>query len=274
MGHRYTIVGGRGFIGSSLAGILRERGDDVRITAHTDELGDEQLGTVLYASGVAASGTTDTSYAFTSQYDGVRRILDAGRFASFVLCSSARVYANQPDTNERASLPVWPETGNDIYRISKIAGEAICLAHPDPNVRVARLSNVVGENIRSPLFLADVFRQAAQTGRVDVRTTPDSEKDYIAIADVCRFVIAIAAGAKERVYNVASGANITNGAIYDVLRAAGVNVVIAEGAASVRTPAIDVTRLATEFGPARERVLPALPSLFERFRALVPAAAP
>jgi nucleoside-diphosphate-sugar epimerase len=265
MGDRFTVVGGRGFIGSALCAALHDAGGAVASVTHRDVPADAALGHVIYASGVSASSVEDPTYAYGAHVEGVRRILDAGRFDSFLYLSSTRVYDDATSTDEAAALPVRPAGGRDLYRITKIAGEALCLAQPAPAVRVARLSNVSGANFDSPLFLSDVLRQAARDGRVAVRTTRASAKDYITIGEACRYLLAIARDGRQRLYNVAHGENVENGAIYDALAARGIPVEIAAGASTLVTPAIDVRRLHREFGPPREALPALLGSLIERF---------
>jgi nucleoside-diphosphate-sugar epimerase len=267
MSDRFTIVGGRGFIGRALSERLRTAGHAVCVRTHLDARVDAPLGHVIYASGIAGAAAGDPAYAFGAHVDGVRRILETARFDSFLYLSSARVYGASAETSERASLAVEPDGGRDLYRITKIAGEARVLAHPSCAVRVARLSNVTGESFTSSLFLSDVLRQAAASGRVSVRTTRTSAKDYITIDDACRYLVAIASGGAERVYNVAWGANITNGAIYDALTAQGVRIDIDPDATDVSLPVVSVRRLQSEFGPPHESVLTNLPGYLARFRA-------
>jgi nucleoside-diphosphate-sugar epimerase len=265
MGDRFTVVGGRGFIGSALCAALHDAGGAVASVTHRDVPADAALGHVIYASGVSASSVEDPTYAYGAHVEGVRRILDAGRFDSFLYLSSTRVYDDATSTDEAAALPVRPAGGRDLYRITKIAGEALCLAQPAPAVRVARLSNVSGANFDSPLFLSDVLRQAARDGRVAVRTTRESAKDYITLGEACRYLPAIALAGRERIYNVATGANVENGAIFDVLAGRGIQIDIAAGAVRAVVPRIDVRRLHAEFGTSRETLLDILPQLLGRF---------
>jgi nucleoside-diphosphate-sugar epimerase len=195
---------------------------------------------------------------------GVARLLARARFTSLLYLSSTRVYDRASSTREDATLEVAPAAG-EIYRISKIAGEALCLAHAAPTVRVARLSNVVGPSFDSPLFLSDVLRQAARDGRAAVRTLPASGKDYITIGDACRYLTAIACAGTERVYNVATGRNLRNGAIYDALRRLGVEIAIDPAATLARTPEIDARRAHAAFGPPQDDVLATLPALYQAF---------
>jgi len=261
---RFTIVGGRGFIGTALATSLRAAGHDVEIAAHRDDLAGRDLHHVVYASGIAASGAGDPGYAFEAHVAGVARVLAGARFASLLFLSSTRVYDRAPSTAEDAALTILPTAG-ELYRVSKIAGEALCLAHPSPAVRVARLSNVVGPSFDSPLFLSDVLRQAARDGRAAVRTLPASGKDYLSIGDACRYLTAIALDGRERVYNVATGRNLTNGAIYDALARLGVEIAIDPAAALAQTPEIDARRLHDAFGPPHDDVLAMVPGLYEAF---------
>jgi len=264
-GHLFTIVGGRGFIGGALAAELRARGWDVAIATHRDAFAGRDLGHVVYASGIAASGVADAAYAVAAHVDGVAAILARARFDSLLYLSSTRVYGDDPITREEQPLRVEPARA-DLYRITKIAGEAVCLAHPSPHVRVARLSNV-GASIRSPLFLSDVLRQAAAGGRAHVRTLPASAKDYLTVGDACRYLAEIALRGGERLYNVAAGRNVENGAIYAALERLGVTIDVVPEAALAVTPAIDAARLQREFGPPREDVLASLPALLAAFGA-------
>jgi len=261
---RFTIVGGRGFIGTALTASLRAAGHDVSIVSHGDDLAGRDLDHVIYASGIAASSASDPGYAFEVHVAGVARILARSRFTSLLFLSSTRVYDGAQSTAEDAPLTMRPAAG-ELYRVSKIAGEALCLAHANPAVRVARLSNIVGPSFASPLFLSDVLRQAARSGRAAVRTLRDSSKDYLMIGDACRYLGAIAFGGTERIYNVATGANITNGAIYDALAQLGVEIAIDPAATLACTPAIDVRRLRAAFGPPHDDVLASLPALYDAF---------
>lgn len=269
---RFTVVGARGFIGSALVERLRAEQHDVTGVSHDAELDPAGgFGHVIYCSGIAAAAAPDADYAYAVHVDGLRRILAAGAATSLLYLSSTRVYGASPDTREGAALGVDPSR-DDIYRITKIAGEALCLAAAQPAFRVARLSNIAGASLRSPLFLSDIVRQAAERGRVAVRTTRDSAKDYLLVDDAVRYLIAIAAGGRERLYNVACGANVENGTIFDALAAAsGATIEIAADATRAITPPIDAGRVQAEFGPPQRRLIDAIPEIYRAFAAHVNA---
>jgi nucleoside-diphosphate-sugar epimerase len=272
---RFTVVGARGFIGTALVELLTAEGHDVAGISHDATLeADRDLGHVIYCSGVAASVAPDAVYAFAAHVEGVRRLLAHGNAASLLYLSSTRVYGTSTNTREDAAVCVDPG-GGEVYRITKIAGETLCLASPNAGVRVARLSNVAGTNFRSQLFLNDILRQAAADGRVAVRTTRDSAKDYILVSDVCRYLYAIATQGRERIYNVASGSNVENGAIFDALQAvSGARIEIAPDAGRAITPPIAADRVRSEFGPPRSTLIDAIPQLYRAFAERFAGAAP
>lgn len=198
-------------------------------------------------------------------------VLDRGNFESFLYISSTRVYRNSPEAlpaTETAALKADPSQADDLYGLSKLTAEAICHAYTEARrVRIVRLSNVFGADTRSKNFLSSIIRESLCRGRVDFQTSPDSEKDYIAIHDVVRALTAIALDGQESVYNVASGTNVPNYAIALALQAAtGCIVTFPSCARSIRFPLISVERLQREFPFAPSSLLEALPSLISAFR--------
>ena len=91
---------------------------------------------------------------------------------SLLYLSTTRVYRNALETTESATLQVSPTDPDDVYNITKLAGEALCLSLPNPTTRVARLSNVIGAGAQSDSFLASVMRDARE-GAVTIRGAPD-----------------------------------------------------------------------------------------------------
>jgi nucleoside-diphosphate-sugar epimerase len=187
------------------------------------------------------------------------RVLRAARFDSFLYLSSTRVYNRSAEGRDDASLVVEPADPEDVYNLSKLAGEALCLAHPNPAVRVARLSNVYGGRDSSPSFL-DELLAAARTGVIRLQTDPASEKDYVHLDDVCGVLPRIALEGRLRLYNVAGGRNVTHGRIVEILaRETGCRVEVEPGAPVVKAPRISIDRVREEFGFAPRRLEDALP---------------
>ena len=76
-------------------------------------------------------------------------------------------------------FPACPDDASDLYNITKLAGEALCLSDPRPTVRVARLSNMYGTGMPAELFLGQVLREGHSTGHVLLRDSGASAKDYV-----------------------------------------------------------------------------------------------
>ncbi len=183
-------------------------------------------------------------------------------FDSFLLLSSTRVYARADTGREDTPLEVQPAAADDLYNITKLAGEALCLSDPRASVRVARLSNVYGSGMHEESFLGQVLREGTRRGAVTLGQSFRSAKDYVSLDDVVAALPAIAARGEARLYNVASGVNTSHDAIAGVLAARlGWRVDVREDAAAIRFPRIDVNRLSVEFAAPAQNFLQDLPLL-------------
>jgi hypothetical protein len=73
---------------------------------------------------------------------------------------------------------------------------------------------------------------------------------------------------RHRVYNIASGALISNADLLQSLqRLTGCRVAVAEGAPTMHEPAIEIERVREEFGFVPSRLLEDLPALVEAYKA-------
>ena len=271
---RFTVFGAQGFIGSHLCEHLEQSGHEVARPGRGDPLAREP-GHVVYCVGVTADFRTRPHDTVTAHISYLADIVGRMRPLSFLYLSSTRVYKGGDSGGETATLALRPSDPDDLYNATKIAGEALCLAQPNEAVRVVRLSNVFGSRMHADHrprheFLAAVIREAVHTGRVRLGTALDSEKDYVAIEDVVRGIERVALYGRHRLYNIASGRNLTHRAILDRLAAlSGCTVTVAHGARRAFYPTIDTLRIAGEFRDGD----PWLPtSLLDNMPALVAAA--
>lgn len=257
----FTIFGGSGFIGSHLAASLRARGSEIRTPTRGGEAHLESgLGHVIYCAGVTSDFLSRPLDTMDAHVSGLMPLLRRGRFESLLYLSSTRLYLGAISGAEDAPLIARPELANDLYNLSKMAGEAICLSSGRSGVRVARLSNVYGAGMSRLNFLASVTADAVERGQVALRTTLDSAKDYVALEDVIGVLPRIATAGRQRVYNVASGTNVSNGEIMAALaRATGCRFSVAADAARIVFPPIDTARLRGEFDFAPASLAERLP---------------
>ena len=245
----FTIFGAGGWIGSALVHRLKSRGHDVHALRRNEwPTENMNLGHVVYAIGMTADFRNRPIETAEAHVTVLTQVLKRFKYDSLLYLSTTRVYRNALETAESATLQVSPTDPDDVYNITKLAGEALCLSLPNPTTRVARLSNVIGAGAQSDSFLASVMRDARE-GAVTIRGAPDSEKDYVALSDVTQLCEAIATGGRQRLYNVAAGRNVSHRAIADLIaHHTGAAVTFTPNAPKQLFPLIAIDLIQREFG--------------------------
>ncbi len=240
-----TVFGARGFVGRALVGHLLSRGYEVREIGRGDNSWrGTHLGHAFYTIGLTADFRSRPFETIDAHVSFVTEVLRGATFSSFVYLSSTRVYGPAKSTDEQLPIPAYPGNPDHLYNLSKLMGEAACLGSGVSNARVARLSNVFGQDLASSNFLTDVLKEAVGTSRVQLRSSLFSEKDYVWVGDVVRALEAIAVRSSEPITNVAFGRNTTHREIMEQVRAAtGVEIMVAPDAPSIIFPRIETTRL-------------------------------
>ena len=251
----FTVFGGSGFIGRALVHFLKENGVKVWVPGRNDldgaAMSGRDLGHVIYAIG----STTNFRSRLVSTVDAhaglLSRLLEETRWNSWLYLSSTRVYGAKLRTepfSEADPIPIVPEL-DSIFDLSKLLGEALCLARPEATCRVARLSHVYGAGMSNHHFLSSVVETAVSRQNVHIFEDPQSCKDYIPLEDVTHLLPRIALGGHKRLYNVASGTLIKNSEIaQSLVDIFGISVSYEPGGARRLQPMIDVARLQSEFG--------------------------
>ncbi len=263
-----TVFGANGFVGRALVQHLEKQGYAVRaVTRGDSSWQDTDLGHAFYTIGLTADFRSRPFETIDAHVSLLTRILRGARFRSFVYLSSTRVYATTATTDETTAVPVSSANPDHLYNISKLMGESACLGSGLANVRVARLSNVFGRDLASENFLTSILREAVTEGRVSLRTSLASEKDYVWVEDVVRALEAIAVRGVDPITNVAFGRNITHGEIMDALNASmGVEIRLAPGSPTVAFPAIATGNLDKLGVGPRTSLLSMLDDLAASFR--------
>lgn len=265
---QFTILGAGGFIGSALVSHLKANGHAVYAPARGDmQVFRHGLGHVIYCIGMTADFRSRPFDTVNAHISFLAQILQQASFDSLLYLSSTRVYAGAASGSEVVPLQVDSSSPSDLYNITKLAGESLCRSCGRAGVKVARLSNVVGEDHRSQNFLFALIREAL-SGQIELQTDPDSAKDYILLHDVVSLLPRIAVEGKDWLYNVGSGINLHHRAIVARLaELTACEVTIRQHAPLLDFPAIDVTRIHAEFGFSAASVLDTLPSLVAACRA-------
>ena len=251
----FTVLGGRGFIGSHLVRHLRRLGHAVWVPERDDPaLFERDLGRVVYAIGLTADfrrRPLDTVHAHVGV---LRRVLEAARFDSLTYLSSTRVYAGAASTSEAAALRVDPNAPGDLYNLSKLLGEALCLHCGHAGMKVARLANIVGApppagpDSGAANFIDALIDAGRRTGQVRLQTSLASSKDYLGIDAATELLARIALSSDTGIFNLASGCNVSNAEIKRLIeRETGWAVSVAPDAPTWGFAPIDVSRVTRDF---------------------------
>lgn len=251
----FTVLGASGFVGGALVAALERAGHRVRpvtrgaLPALLETR--RNAGHVIDCIGLTGDFRARPHDTAEAHVGITARCLAGLHFDSFLFLSSTRVYAHAAATREDTRLPCDSADPSELYNLTKLAGEALCLADPRPAVRVVRLSNVYGSFMPTDTFLGQLLREGGAAGTVRFLQSAQSTKDYVSLAQVTRLLPAIAAGGRHRLYNLAAGINTSHASIAVALRRCfGWHVAFAPGAPTVRFPPIDTARLTVEFGAA------------------------
>jgi len=263
----FTILGSTGFIGQHLVNHLEDQGIEIQTPdIRCDDITKINLGHIIYAIG--ESKQTKNIENFTQSHIGyLNRILNKSNFDSFLYCSATRVYSKSKTTHENTSLFTNSIDPRNLYTNLKILGESICLSYNNPKIRIARLSNVTGNNFNSNLFLPSIIRDAVNKKNIELLTTLKSEKDYILIDDVIKLLPKISLEGKSQIYNVASGINITNKEIVSRIKdITKCTLSFSKDTFDYSFPKININKIISEFNFKPQSVLDHLEYLVNCYR--------
>lgn len=246
---KFTILGATGFIGSHLVKFLRNK--DIECYApdvRNDDIFNDYLGNVIYAIGV--SDFLNRPFTTVDAHVCIlRKLLEKSQFDSFVYLSSGRPYYQSDSTHEDDELRVNPSNPNDLYNISKLMGESLCINCGKENIKIVRPSNVVGIGSPPNLFIPSIIHDAVYEKKITLHSTLDSEKDYVYITDVVNILFEISIKGKPDIYNIAMGKNTKSKEIIDeILNLTGCDIEISKNAKRFSSPLISIDKLNTQFG--------------------------
>lgn len=247
---RFTIFGADGFVGKSLVTHLLSEGHEVLALDREQQFAStSDLGHVIYCIGVTGSDFLTQQFNVVQAHVSlISQVLENCTFSSLVYLSSARMYEGLQSTAESSVFQATTENISDFYNLSKLFGESIVLNCGVKNARVVRVAYAVNLDENSTNYVAVKAREAAK-GNVVFQAHRDSVKDYVLLDDVVSLLPKIAISGKDRIYNIASGVNISTSEIADMLKEATDCTVEFLDSEPRRVPvAIDISRIRNEFG--------------------------
>lgn len=264
---KYTILGSSGFIGSHLLASLNKQ-NVVCYTPSRDHIfsKNENLGHVIYSIGLTSDFRKRSMDTVKAHVSKLIEFLENATFDSFLYLSSTRIYNNANDGCETASFKVNPTDLSDLYNISKIMGESICLSIPNEKIRIARISNVIGNNFNSENFIFSLIITAIDDGKIILNIDPNSSKDYITIDDVIFIIKLIALQGENRIYNISSGFGISNlDLVNEIVKITNCSVEYTNMQKPLNFPTIDNQRIKDEFRYIPKNILPEIKKLVDSY---------
>ncbi|MEY8214336.1 MAG: SDR family oxidoreductase [Colwellia sp.] len=244
----YTVIGGKGFIGSEISKKLIENGHSVFIPDRDDSrLFTKKLGIVIYCAG-AGDCKNSPIKVFKSNSLLLAEMLEKSDFNKMIYISSTRLYMGQEGTKESCDLSILEHDDRRLFNLTKLVSEELCL-RSSKNVVIVRPSNVYGLALSSPLFLPAITRNAINNKHVDMYVTSEYAKDYLSVLDLtdALYQLGLKNNLKYKIYNIASGINTTARDIAKVLQdETGCNINWVSGSADEYFPVNDICALKNE----------------------------
>ena len=262
----FTIFGSNGFIGRNLVEAIKKKGYycfcPVREYKYDKS---KNLGHVIYAIGLTSDFREKPFETVEAHVCKLKEILKNCNYESFLYLSSTRVYSKVDSGSEYENLKINPNNFDDIYNISKVLGESLCLSIPNKKVRVIRISNVIGNNFSSNNFLYSVIKDAILNKRIFLAQSMNIRRDYITIDDVIYLIMKIIFG-KNRLYNVASGNSISNRSMLNFIsEKTGAVINNINDTTHVNFPTIDISNIQKEFRFIATDIFPLIDNLIYNF---------
>jgi nucleoside-diphosphate-sugar epimerase len=264
---QFTVLGASGFIGGNIAAALGVRGYEV-LTPTRNDLPSltGKLGHVIYALGTD-NFAKDPWGAVEAHVLHLRRLFERAQFDSLTYISSSRLYLGAEAGREDSRIVTDLSDSGWLFNSTKLAGEALCLSCERPNVRVVRLSNVIGYAPRGISLIPSLIRSALRSGTMEVWTDRESAKDYVAIDDVTDVLPKIAQYGRQQIYNLGSGANLTVAAVVHRIEANTGSTTKWTPGQLIVFPTLCIDRIRNEFQFSPRSALVALDAACREFKA-------
>ncbi len=265
----FTVLGASGFVGSNLVSMLKKSNISYFAPKRDENLTNRKNGNIIYCIGLTADFREKPFETIEAHVCKLKQILEECEFDSLTYLSSTRVYShNVGSVNENSLVSLSITDPFDLFNSSKLTGELLALNCGKKKIKIARLSNVYGYDFESKNFITSIVTDAVTKGKIVLRTTPDSAKDYIGVDDVVNLLYKISIEGKESVYNVASGFNTSNDEILKVIQnETGCKIEYLQTAERNIFPEIQVNRIKDEFGfSSSSNLLQNIPKIIKKLK--------
>ena len=268
----FTVIGGQGFIGAEVCEKLISEGHDVFVPAKEESFLHRELGIVIYCAG-HGDCLNNPLKVINSNTTTLAEVIKLGLFQKLIYFSSTRLYLNQKNSCEESDLSIISSDNRRLFNLTKLVSEELCLLS-NKNIVVVRPSNVYGTALNSPLYLPSIVRNAINHSHVDMYVSKSYEKDYVSVSDVVNaiFYLALTDVLKHKVYNIASGINVSAKSIADILQKHTNCEIVWHDRDYTREdqfPVTNIQRLSNEMEYNPNFVLNDLPLMIKKFKKLL-----
>jgi len=244
---KVSLFGGGGYIGRELQRSLTSSGHTVNVVSR-DALIDSanHFGHVIYCSGITRGDfKSKLPEIIEAHVSRLSKLVQLIKCDSFLYLSSARVYENQIFGSEDTKISCDPLNLSDCYNLSKLLGESIVMNSSLTRPNVARIAYVVdglNDHFFAPIHRTRRFQD------VILNSHPDTEKDFILLADAVSCLERISLFGKSEIYNVATGVSISFMKLRSLIEETlDCKVEFTVGVKKQVAPKIDISKLHAEF---------------------------
>lgn len=252
---RVSVAGGSGFIGTALVACLREMGAEVAVPDRAALAGGPPpggWGMMVWAAGLTADFRQRPLDTVAAHVADLNAVIGRGGMEGILYLSSTRVYQRADRASEAAALPCRSEDPSDLYNLTKLTGEALCLSSGVGRVKIARLSNVTGPGEAARQTFLGALCREARAGGITLQSAPGSLKDYLWIDDAARVLAGMATDDSTGILNVAGGRQIAHRDwAVTLARQAGAALEMPDGLPETSFPPIETARMCRRYGPVR-----------------------
>ncbi|WP_331347140.1 NAD(P)-dependent oxidoreductase [Cellvibrio sp. UBA7661] len=245
-----TVIGGNGFVGRALARKLIDTGWDVWVPEKNDpQVFLKNLGNVFYCAGLTADYLQRPFDTVEAHASLLNSIIHSAHYDKLLYLSSTRLYDGlSGPVTEASDIVVNPNNPRNLYDISKLLGESVCLQ--SGRASVARLSCVYFNEQDNNGFLSALLQQVINTKQKEIviDSSPFYSRDYVHLDDVVDGLISIMSGESCSIYNLASGENVTNEKIYSIIKSCtGVSILSTRNTSPQDSPLINIEKMKGQF---------------------------
>ncbi|MDB4902483.1 MAG: hypothetical protein JWQ63_1764 [Mucilaginibacter sp.] len=264
-----TVLGASGFVGSHLVKELIRRDIEYFAPKRDEALTQKFLGDIIYCIGLTGDAKYKPHETIIAHVSKLQEIIKHSQFSSITYCSSTRIFINNVSTEEDGLVNINVNDLFELFNLTKLTAESL-LKNTVENYKIARLSNVFGNDFGSDNFITSIVKDALFDKKITFRTTSKSSKDYIYIKDAVNMLINIAMCEPSRgIYNIAYGHNISNKEISDKIgEITGAAIEFASNASDIIFPTININKIKQEFNfSPTSSLIDFLPQFIEQFKA-------